>query len=97
MTHCVFLSPVSSRNSVLISVLSLDVYRTCNAYSGAMTHEMCARPLSPPPPILMDHTYRAAIEKDLADGVTIITDRYAFSGIAFSAAKVSRQPLSWMR
>lgn len=31
---------------------------------------------------------RAAIERDLAAGITIITDRYAFSGIAFSAAKV---------
>ncbi|KAJ9120069.1 hypothetical protein QFC22_002967 [Naganishia vaughanmartiniae] len=28
-----------------------------------------------------------AIERDLASGVTVIADRYAFSGIAFSAAK----------
>lgn len=32
---------------------------------------------------------RAAIERDLADGISVIADRYAFSGIAFSAAKVS--------
>ena len=32
-------------------------------------------------------TYRAQIEKDLLAGTTIICDRYAFSGIAFSAAK----------
>jgi hypothetical protein len=30
----------------------------------------------------------AAIEKDLAEGITVVADRYAFSGIAFSAAKV---------
>lgn len=30
-----------------------------------------------------------AIEKDLSEGMTVIADRYAFSGIAFSAAKVS--------
>ncbi|OCF33236.1 thymidylate kinase [Kwoniella heveanensis BCC8398] len=29
----------------------------------------------------------AAIRRDLANGITIIADRYAFSGIAFSAAK----------
>ncbi|WVQ97191.1 thymidylate kinase [Kwoniella sp. CBS 9459] len=29
----------------------------------------------------------AAIRRDLADGITVIADRYAFSGIAFSAAK----------
>ncbi|GMK53458.1 hypothetical protein CspeluHIS016_0100440 [Cutaneotrichosporon spelunceum] len=29
----------------------------------------------------------SAIEKDLADGITVVADRYAFSGIAFSAAK----------
>ncbi|WVR05820.1 thymidylate kinase [Kwoniella sp. DSM 27419] len=29
----------------------------------------------------------AAIRRDLANGVTVIADRYAFSGIAFSAAK----------
>ncbi|KAI5453786.1 Thymidylate kinase [Naganishia albida] len=36
-----------------------------------------------------------AIEDDLAKGITIIADRYAFSGIAFSAAKgLDRQWLS---
>ncbi|EAL22116.1 hypothetical protein CNBC2540 [Cryptococcus deneoformans B-3501A] len=29
----------------------------------------------------------AAIRRDLANGITVIADRYAFSGIAFSAAK----------
>ncbi|KAK4684945.1 dTMP kinase, partial [Tremellales sp. Uapishka_1] len=29
----------------------------------------------------------AAIERDLAQGITVIADRYSFSGIAFSAAK----------
>ncbi|WVW82215.1 thymidylate kinase [Kwoniella bestiolae CBS 10118] len=29
----------------------------------------------------------AAIKRDLAQGITVIADRYAFSGIAFSAAK----------
>ncbi|OCF55534.1 thymidylate kinase [Kwoniella mangroviensis CBS 10435] len=32
----------------------------------------------------------AAIRQDLNRGITVIADRYAFSGIAFSAAKVSR-------
>jgi thymidylate kinase len=31
---------------------------------------------------------RKSIEDDLNKGITIIADRYAFSGIAFSAAKV---------
>jgi thymidylate kinase len=31
---------------------------------------------------------RTAIEKDLQAGMTVVADRYAFSGIAFSAAKV---------
>lgn len=30
----------------------------------------------------------AAIERDLAAGIDVVADRYAFSGIAFSAAKV---------
>jgi dTMP kinase len=30
----------------------------------------------------------ASIERDLAAGITVVADRYAFSGIAFSAAKV---------
>jgi thymidylate kinase len=31
---------------------------------------------------------RTSIEKDLQAGITVVADRYAFSGIAFSAAKV---------
>ncbi|KAJ9121052.1 hypothetical protein QFC24_005033 [Naganishia onofrii] len=31
--------------------------------------------------------HRETIERDLANGITVIADRYAFSGIAFSAAK----------
>lgn len=30
----------------------------------------------------------ASIRQDLASGIDVIADRYAFSGIAFSAAKV---------
>ena len=37
---------------------------------------------------LLMPSLRAAIQRDLASGITIIVDRYAFSGIAFSAAKV---------
>jgi hypothetical protein len=29
-----------------------------------------------------------AIERDLERGITVVADRYAFSGISFSAAKV---------
>lgn len=31
----------------------------------------------------------ASIERDLAAGIDVVADRYAFSGIAFSAAKVT--------
>ena len=45
-------------------------------------------------PVGMDAGSRcsSAIERDLKAGMTIIADRYAFSGIAFSAAKVSHPP-----
>ena len=33
--------------------------------------------------------FRLSIEKDLAAGFTIVCDRYAFSGVAFSAVKPS--------
>ena len=36
------------------------------------------------------HLCRSLIEHHLAQGTNVIADRYAFSGIAFSAAKVSR-------
>jgi thymidylate kinase len=39
-------------------------------------------------------SFRSAIERDLEAGMTVIADRYAFSGIAFSAAKVSPPPYS---
>ena len=31
---------------------------------------------------------RESIKRDLIDGVTVIMDRYAYSGVAFSMAKV---------
>lgn len=34
----------------------------------------------------------AAIERDLHAGIIVIADRYAFSGIAFTAAKVRKGP-----
>ncbi|CAD7962256.1 unnamed protein product [Amoebophrya sp. A25] len=37
-----------------------------------------------------------ALEKDLAAGTTIVCDRYAFSGVAYTAAK-GRKPLSWCK
>jgi len=36
-----------------------------------------------------DTPFRPSIERDLAAGVTIVCDRYAFSGVAFSAVKPS--------
>ena len=37
--------------------------------------------------------YRSSITKALEQGTTIVCDRYAFSGIAFSAAKVTSPPV----
>ena len=34
------------------------------------------------------------IKQSLEDGVTVVIDRYAFSGVAFSAAKVGLNPSS---
>lgn len=36
----------------------------------------------------VSRTYRSSIEKSLQSGETIICDRYAFSGLAFSASKI---------
>ena len=33
------------------------------------------------------------IIKDLNDGITVICDRYAFSGVAYSAAKVRKKQI----
>lgn len=41
------------------------------------------------------YNYSASIERDLLQGITVICDRYAFSGVAFSAAK--GLPLDWCR
>ena len=37
---------------------------------------------------MMADPHSKSILRDLEDGVTVIADRYAFSGIAFTAAKV---------
>ena len=39
----------------------------------------------------------AKIEKALASGVDVVCDRYAFSGVAFSAAKPSIDDLDWCK
>lgn len=39
--------------------------------------------------------YSAQIERTLNDGITIVCDRYAFSGVAFSASK--GLPFEWCR
>jgi thymidylate kinase len=43
------------------------------------------------PPRASQLTERNGIEAQLAQGIDVIADRYAFSGIAFSAGKVSRR------
>ena len=37
---------------------------------------------------LIDHFIRETLEKKLSEGTTIVMDRYAYSGVAYSAAKV---------
>lgn len=48
------------------------------------------------------NVYRTRIEKLLSSGTTVICDRYAFSGIAFSASKITESdeallPFDWCR
>ena len=47
--------------------------------------------------IIPSSSFRSSIEASLRAGTTIICDRYAFSGIAFSFSKSSNIPYEWCR
>lgn len=45
----------------------------------------------------MKQIFRATVEQTLNSGTHIVCDRYAFSGIAFTASKPSQIPYEWCR
>nr|XP_035937770.1 thymidylate kinase isoform X2 [Halichoerus grypus] len=59
-------------STVLVSVSVNYTVRACEARTVAQKHALFFRPL---------------IKKKLSQGVTLVVDRYAFSGVAFTSAK----------
>ena len=49
----------------------------------------------PPSPCTIDVFHRSSIEETLHSGETIVCDRYAFSGVAFSASKIRPDSLGY--
>lgn len=57
-----------------------ELFTSCSARTGGSVRESSER---------TKLKHRTRIREDIDRGVSVIADRYAFSGIAFSAAKVS--------